>query len=212
MSSCRPYETAARRLLCSTGGLGGVRVRRRALSLHSSLPGWAAGLLVLRRQRGPEQSAFRVEPSEWSLQSGAFRPAVLHEVEVLARAVLDVAAALRAVPGEHRQAQLPRKMHHRLGSSALGCGGEVRWAVAARCVGWQQRRGRALGGSTLPTTEVEGLLPTSLPLGLALFVVVCELTLASRQARSTNSDRRRAIAATTSVAREPVRPRVERGH
>ena len=118
-----------------------------------------AGLLVLgrRRHRGSERRLHR---------------AALHKVEILARAVLDVAAALRAVPGQHGQAQLPRQGAPQAEQRVFGCGSE------AGILGRQH---------TLPTTEVVGLLPTSLPLGLALLVVACELALASRQATSTNS-------------------------
>lgn len=45
-----------------------------------------------------------------------------------------------------------------------------------------RKAGRRL---TLPTIEEEGLLPTSLPLGLALLVVACELALPNRHAKST---------------------------
>ena len=43
----------------------------------------------------------------------------------------------------------------------------------------------------MPTIEEEGLLPTSLPLGLALLLVACELALPSRHAKSTTKDTRR---------------------
>ena len=43
----------------------------------------------------------------------------------------------------------------------------------------------------MPTIEEEGLLPTSLPLGLALLLVACELALPSRNAKSTTKDTRR---------------------
>ena len=48
-----------------------------------------------------------------------------------------------------------------------------------------RKAGRRL---TLPTIEEEGLLPTSLPLGLALLLVACELALPSRHAKSTTKD------------------------
>ena len=51
-----------------------------------------------------------------------------------------------------------------------------------------RKAGRRL---TLPTIEEEGLLPTSLPLGLALLLVACELALPSRHAKSTTKDTRR---------------------
>ena len=91
-------------------------------------------------------------------------------MEVLARALLGVAAALRAVPGQHRQPQLQ------------GCATD--WA-AERLAAVARKAGRRL---TLPTIEEEGLLPTSLPLGLALLLVACELALPSRHAKSTTKD------------------------
>ena len=93
-------------------------------------------------------------------------------MEVLARALLGVAAALRAVPGQHRQPQLQ------------GCATD--WA-AERLAAVARKAGRRL---TLPTIEEEGLLPTSLPLGLALLLVACELALPSRHAKSTTKDTR----------------------
>ena len=101
-------------------------------------------------------------------------------MEVLARALLGVAAALRAVPGQHRQPQLQ------------GCATD--WA-AERLAAVARKAGRRL---TLPTIEEEGLLPTSLPLGLALLLVACELALPSRHAKSTTKDTRRIRTATTS--------------
>jgi hypothetical protein len=45
--------------------------------------------------------------------------------------------------------------------------------------------------------EEEGLLPTSLPLGLALLVVACELALPSRHAKSTTKE-------TTRIMNDPT--------
>ena len=83
----------------------------------------------------------------------------------------------------HRLRMLPGRVQQHLG--VFGCGSE------AGILGRQH---------TLPTTEVEGLLPTSLPLGLALLVVACELALASRQARSMNSAKTRIVTRACTLA------------
>ena len=114
-------------------------------------------------------------------------PAKAHEVEVLARALLGVAAALRAVPGQHRQPQLQ------------GCATD--WA-AERLAAVARKAGRRL---TLPTIEEEGLLPTSLPLGLALLLVACELALPSRHAKSTTKDTARMNECNHVAARDALR-------
>ena len=116
-----------------------------------------------------------------------FTPAKAHEVEVLARALLGVAAALRAVPGQHRQPQLQ------------GCATD--WA-AERLAAVARKAGRRI---TLPTIEEEGLLPTSLPLGLALLLVACELALPSRHAKSTTKDTARMNECNHVAARDALR-------
>ena len=150
---------------------------------------------ALRRQRSASSAPRRrsgvearpePEPSQkpprlgcWAAGAERLKPATVHEVEVLARALLGVAAALGAVPLEHGQAQLQ------------GCATD--WA-AGRLAAVARKAGRRLA---LPMIEEEGLLPTSLPLGLALLVVACELALPSRHAKSTTKE-------TTRIMNDPT--------
>ena len=57
----------------------------------------------------------------------------------------------------------------------------------------------------MPTIEEEGLLPTSLPLGLALLLVACELALPSRHAKSTTKDTARMNECNHVAARDALR-------
>lgn len=142
-------------------------------------------------QKPPRLGCWAAGPPAPSVSS----PPKAHEVEVLARALLGVAAALRAVPGQHRQPQLQ------------GCATD--WA-AERLAAVARKAGRRL---TLPTIEEEGLLPTSLPLGLALLLVACELALPSRHAKSTTKDTARMNATTSPRAMHSAAPgRVSSGH